>query len=224
MAGRVTGVDQEIAVHLRYLRAADAQAPATGGVDQLPGALIRWILECRAAGLFADRLRGFTVVLYLVHPRPNLIRGCDASTKARRGKNDGSVDAAVAIGEFHIRIGKNTFFAVAADADSLDQDIPGLRAVGAGVHAQRAADGAGDAEEKFQPADVGRRCRFRHALVERGRAGADDIAIGAGFAETAWTEPDHRTRHAAIAHDQVGADADHIDRKLGRQMREEIGE
>src|SRR5260370_1065724 len=182
MAGRVTGVDQEIAVHLRYLRAADAQAPAARGVDQLPGALTRRIFERRATGLFADRLRGFAVVLHLVHSHPNLIRRGDAPTKARRGKNDGSVDAAVAIDEFHIRICKAMFFAVTADADSLDQDILGLGAVGAGIHAQRAADGAGNAEEKFQPADVGRRRRLRHALVERGRAGADDIALVAGVA------------------------------------------
>ena len=77
------------------------------------------------------------------------------------------------------------FPAVAADAGRLDQHIPGLGAVGAGVHAQRAADGAGNAEEKFQPADIGRRRGFGHALVERGGAGADDIAFGAGLAETA---------------------------------------
>ena len=75
--------------------------------------------------------------------------------------------------------------AVAADAGGLDQHILGLGAIGAGVHAQRAADGAGNAEEEFQPADIGRRRRFGHALVERRRAGADDIAVGAGLAETA---------------------------------------
>ncbi len=75
--------------------------------------------------------------------------------------------------------------AVAADADSLDQDVLGFGAVGAGVHAQRAADGAGNAEEEFQPADIGRRCGLGDALVERGSAGADDVAISAGLAEAA---------------------------------------
>src|ERR1700687_3605344 len=107
MAGRAASVDQEIAVHLRYLRAADAQAPAARGIDQFPGALIRGILECRTTGLFADWLRGFAVILHLVHTRANFIRRGDQSTKARRGKNDGSVDAAVAIYELHIRICKN---------------------------------------------------------------------------------------------------------------------
>ena len=72
---------------------------------------------------------------------------------------------------------ERVLLAVAADAGRLDQDILGLAAIGAGIHAQRAADGAGNAEEEFQPADVGRRRRLRHALVERGGAGADDIAL-----------------------------------------------
>src|SRR5580692_642989 len=81
MPGRVTGVDQKIAVHFRYLGAPDAQAPAAGGVDQLPGAVTGWILEGRSAGLFADRLRGFAVVLHLVHPRPDRLGRREAPTK-----------------------------------------------------------------------------------------------------------------------------------------------
>ena len=134
------------------------------------------------------------------------------------------IDAAVAIDEFHVGIGEAMFRAVAADAGRLDQDILGLGAIGAGIHAQRAADGAGNAEEEFQPADIGRRRRFRHALVECGGAGADDIAVGAGLAEAARRQPDHHAGHAAIAHDQIGADADDIDRNLGRQMRQEISQ
>src|SRR5258708_720402 len=140
MAGRLTNVDQEIAVHFRHLGTADAQTPAAGRVDQLPGAVSRRILEGRAASLFADRLRGFAVVLYFVHPHANGIRCGDPPAKARRGKNDGSV-------------------------------------------------------------------------------GADDIAIGADVAEAARTEPDYHARHAAIAHDQVGADADDIEGKLASEMR-----
>src|SRR5580692_3591104 len=86
MPGRVTGVDQKIAVHFRYLGAPDAQAPAAGGVDQLPGAVTGWILEGRSAGLFADRLRGFAVILDLVHPRTNGLRRDDGAAKTCRGK------------------------------------------------------------------------------------------------------------------------------------------
>ena len=51
------------------------------------------------------------------------------------------------------------------------------RAIGAGIHAQRAADGAGNAEIEFEPGEIGRRRRLRHALVERGRTGGDDVAF-----------------------------------------------
>src|SRR6185369_2304714 len=104
MAGSVTGVDEEIAVHFRYLRAADTQAAAAGGVDQFPGAVAGWILEGRAVGLFADRLRGFAMVLHLVHPRADRLWRGDPPTKARRGKNDRWIDAAVAVDEFHVGI------------------------------------------------------------------------------------------------------------------------
>ena len=65
---------------------------------------------------------------------------------------------------------------VAADADSLDQNVLGLAAIGAGIHPQRAADGAGNAEEEFHAADIGGCRGLRHPLVERRRACADDVA------------------------------------------------
>ncbi len=95
---------------------------------------------------------------------------------------------------------KTCLRAVAADADSLDQDIAGLAAVGAGIHPQRAADGAGDAEEEFHAADTGGRRGLRHALVERGGAGADDIAGRTGLAESPRRQADHHAlacRHRA---------------------------
>src|SRR5581483_12262641 len=52
----VAVVDEEVAVHLRHLGAADAKAAAAGLVDQLPGARARRVLEGRAAGALADGL------------------------------------------------------------------------------------------------------------------------------------------------------------------------
>src|SRR5437762_12556159 len=101
VAASTAGVDQEIAVYFRHLRAAYPQAPATCGVDQLPGALARRVLECRTPGLFADRLRGFAVILHLVHPRPDRLRRGDLPANARRGENNRSVRAALSLNEFH---------------------------------------------------------------------------------------------------------------------------
>src|SRR5882672_3624633 len=101
VAGRGTGVDQEVAMHLRHLRAADAQAPAARGVDQLPGAVTWRILEGRAAGLFANWLSGFAVVLHLVHARADRLRRGKYAAKASGRKNDRGIDTAIAIDELH---------------------------------------------------------------------------------------------------------------------------
>src|SRR5271169_2759360 len=57
--GRLAAIDEKIAVHGRNLGVAEAQAAAARLVDQLPGLQSRRVLERRAAGLLADRLRGF---------------------------------------------------------------------------------------------------------------------------------------------------------------------
>ena len=67
LAGGVAVVDQEVAVHLGHLGAADAKAAAAGGVDQLPGAGARRVLEGGAAGALLDRLVGLAVLGDLVH-------------------------------------------------------------------------------------------------------------------------------------------------------------
>src|SRR6516162_6699437 len=53
---RTAAIDQEITMHLRYLRVTDLQPAATGSVDQLPRFATRRIFECRAAGAALDGL------------------------------------------------------------------------------------------------------------------------------------------------------------------------
>ena len=61
----------------------------------------------------------------------------------------------------------------AVDGARLDQHVLGLAAVGAGIHAQRAADRAGNAaiEGEAGDAGIGRRARDLH--VGHGGAGAE---------------------------------------------------
>src|SRR3954468_5653108 len=155
MCRRLAGVDQEIAVHFRDLRAADAKTPAAGGIDQFPGAFAGRILEGRAAGLFADRLRGLAMGLYFAHARTDRLGRADVPAKTCRGENDRGIDAAVAIDEFHAGIVERMPAAVAPDAGRLDQYILGLAAIGAGIPAQRSADPPRDAEIELDPADIG---------------------------------------------------------------------
>ena len=75
--------------------------------------------------------------------------------------------------------------AVAPDAARLDQHVLGLAAIGARIHAQRATDGAGNAEVEFEPADIGGGGNLRHALVEGGGSRGDDVAARARLAEGA---------------------------------------
>jgi hypothetical protein len=55
-------------------------------------------------------------------------------------------------------------------------------------------------------------------------AGADDIAGSGRLAERPRRQADHHARHAAVAHDQVGADADDIDRQFLRKQLQEVRE
>ena len=89
------------------------------------------------------------------HPRADDFRIPDLAAKPRRGEDDGGIDAAAAIDELHVGIGEAVLRTIAADAGGLDQHILGLAVVGARIHPQRAADGAGNAEEEFHAADIG---------------------------------------------------------------------
>src|SRR5690606_12307122 len=64
---RLSIVDQEVAVHLRDHRAADAQATTPGCIDQLPGAVVGRVLEGRAAGALLDRLMLLAIGRDLIH-------------------------------------------------------------------------------------------------------------------------------------------------------------
>ena len=108
-------------------------------------------------------------------------------------------------------------------ARAVDQHVLGLAAVGAAVHAQRAADRARNAAHERQPGDAGLLRRARDLHVRHRRAGPDARAIDLDLVEAA-AEPHHHARHAAVAHDQVGAEADHDDRNVGGDAAEEIGE
>src|SRR5215831_6948475 len=86
-SARMATIDQEITMHLRYLRVADLQPAATGGVDQLPRFATRRIFECRAPGAALDGLCRFTRLGDLVHLRGDQIRIAGRSGEYGFGKN-----------------------------------------------------------------------------------------------------------------------------------------
>ncbi len=92
------------------------------------------------------------------------------------------------------------------------------------VHAQGAADRAGHAAQESEAVDAGVGGRARNLGVERGGAG-DDAKSGPCLdrAEGAAAEPDHHAGNAAVAHDEVRADADDEHGNFTWQAGEEGG-
>ena len=130
--------------------------------------------------------------------------------------------AAVPIGVVHVGIGEGADAAAAIDAARGNQHVLGLAPIGAAIHPQRPADRARNAAQERQPGDRGLLGGARHLDVRHRGAGADARALlYRDIAEPA-TEPDHHARNAAVAHDEIGAEADHGDGNLRRQVHQEI--
>ena len=104
--------------------------------------------------------------------------------------------------------------ALPVDGRGLDEHVLQLAAIAAGIHAQRAADGAGHAAQEFETGDPGIGRGARHGGIERGRAGADARALDRDLAE-GGRQTDHHARNAAIAHQKIGAHADDADAQIG---------
>ena len=108
--------------------------------------------------------------------------------------------------------------AAPVDAARFDQHVFGLAAMRAGVHAQRAADRAGDAAKEREARDAGVGGGARDLHVGRAGAGADARAVlDRDLAEGPAAEADDDAGDAAVAHDQVRAEADGRDGNLARQ-------
>jgi hypothetical protein len=131
----------------------------------------------------------------------------------------------VAIGEAHIGVPEHPDGAAAVDAARFHQHVGRLAAVGAGVHAQGAADGARDAPEECQTVDAGIRRRAGDLHVRYGGSGAETVPVlDTDRAKSLAAEPDDDARDAGVADDEVRAEADDRHCHVVRQGREEIGE
>ena len=221
---RVAVVDEEIAVHLRHMRAAHAQAPAARRVDQLPGAVAGRVLEGRSAGAAFDGLVGFPVLGHIAHGRFDLGWIAGGAFVRRLGEDVVQRQAAMAVGEAHAGVIENVKLPGAIHGAGLDEEVFRLAAMRAGIHAQRAANRAGNAPVEGEPGDPGRRRCLCQAQIGDCRAGADaGAAKRCDFVEPA-REPDHHARHAAVADEQVRAHAHHHHRHVSGAVRQEISE
>ncbi len=112
----------------------------------------------------------------------------------------------------------------AVDGARLDQHVLRLATVRAGVHAQGAADGAGNAAIEGETGDAGVGGGARHLHVGDGRAGTNAIARLGRDRGKALAQANDDARHAALAHQKVGAEADDGDGKVGGNAGEKVGE
>ena len=142
----------------------------------------------------------------------------------RLGEDDVLGRAAMAVAVVHVGVGEDVQAALPVDAARLDQHVLGLAPVGAAVHAQRAADRARNAAQEREAGDARLLRRAGHLHVRHRGAGAHAMVRLDRDVIEAAPEPDHDARHAAVAHDQVGAETDHGDRNVGRYAGEQIGE
>src|SRR6266566_1938772 len=148
-------VDEEVAMQLRDLGGPHRQAAASRGVDEPPGFVTGRILESRAAGPALDRLGGFAAFGDFIHLGSDDGRIARRSLEERFGEDHVLWHAAIAIAVAHFAVVEDAGVAAAVNASRCDQHVLGLAAVGAAVHAQRAADRARNAAEKRQSGDGG---------------------------------------------------------------------
>src|SRR6202012_2809475 len=154
---RIAAIDQEIAMHLRHLRVADDKPAAAGAIDKLPGLMAGRILEGRAAGFFADRLRRLARRGDALHLGEDGGGRTSAALEQRLRKDHllGRIRMAIAVA--HLRVGERVEIALAVDPACFGEDVLGLAPMRASIHAQRAADRAGNAAIKSETVDAGLR-------------------------------------------------------------------
>ncbi len=99
---------------------------------------------------------------------------------------------------------------------ALDQNVLHFAAIGAAVHAHEAADRSGNASQEFEASDAGvaRRRGDEDAASRRRRSAALSRRNCSTFANC-LAQPHHDARHAAVAHDQVGAEPQRHHRHVG---------
>lgn len=128
----------------------------------------------------------------------------------------------MAISESQIRVREKRAPPIRRHRLGFDHDVLELRAIGTRVHAKPAADRAGHAAQEFETRDLGVRRRARHHGIQRRRARADAVSFLDGDTVEPAAHPDHDARDAAVAHQKIGANADHRDGHVARLAREKM--
>ena len=168
--GGVVGVDDEAAVLLAHLRAANGVSSQAGVHDELAGKVALGALESGAGTRHVERLLVLAALAVVVHVGLDH-RGVARSEIEGGRKHDEAVvgNAALAIAQVELIDSELNDIAAAAgavvelasgfvDAHGL-QHIGHAGTVGTGVHVAGAADRSGDARDGLHAGEAGLGCR-----------------------------------------------------------------
>src|SRR5688572_17016732 len=147
-SARGSVVHNEVRVHLRDARAADAMSLEAGGIDQPRRVIARRVREHRAARPLADRLRRLATReqqadVFIAHAGTLL----EGEARAEEPLVRRAADVAITCGV--VARGSLAPYAGAIDRRDAEHVPPGLAAESARVHCQRAAQRARNAGEEF---------------------------------------------------------------------------
>ena len=159
-AGRATEVEQEIAMLFADLRAADRKPAAARRIDQPPGLVAGRVLEGRAAGAAAQRLRLPRGPGRCGPSRRRMAAGSPGLSAKGRSDDDRACRAVRCGGRCSRSRSSGHVDAVrpsAARRRAATRTVADFAAISAAVHADEAADRAGDASAGIRA----RRCRRR---------------------------------------------------------------
>ena len=139
---------------LRHLRATKCQPAAPGGVDQRPRLVARRVLEGRSAGAAPERLRCLARGGDPIHLGLNRSGIARPALKGRADDDRAVGQFAVAIGVAEVGVPQGDQLTRAKYDVAFDKDFARLTAIGTTVHADEAADGAGNGPQELDPGDA----------------------------------------------------------------------
>src|SRR5271165_2759321 len=153
--GGVADVDEEIGVAVADLRVADAEALETKIINHAPRGRTRRIFKDASSTFLAQRLASSAFFVADTNPLENFLERLGGKFQFHCQHHIIRRKRSVAVFKGNLFAAKGFEFALGGAIEFYFADVGAdLHAVSAGVHAQRAAHGAGNADQTFHAAEI----------------------------------------------------------------------
>src|SRR5205085_5349095 len=201
---RAARVDDEVGVLLRDACAAATKALQPAGLDQARGMIARRVAKDAAGVRQPERLGGDAPRQQLLHDAARGLAVARLEAKPGAGEPLLARRARRAVALADIELGARALDPPARAIDGRDalDDVPGLAAVAAGVHGERAADRTRHAGEKFRALELVQCREARHLRARDAGLGIDQGAVHARAVRRGMRH-DYGAAPAAVAHQKV---------------------